>query len=65
MNRSEINEVRKKLANHWGLSQAQVHVGTKGRVCVDTLTDKVPAEHNGIIFWDGDELYDYLEEQGL
>jgi len=66
MGRKEMGDVRRLLAKHWGLSQAQVHVGTTGRVVIDKATDKTPAEHEtGIMFYDDEELYCYLEQQGL
>lgn len=65
MNRSEMAEIRKKLADYWGLSEKEVHVGTKGRVVVQRLTDKTPGNRTGIVFWDEDDLYEYLEDKGL
>jgi hypothetical protein len=65
LTRGDMSKIRKTLADHWGLSQAQVHVGTKGRVVIDKATDKTPGEGTGIVLWDEDDLYEYLEGQGL
>lgn len=65
MRRSETNRIGRMLADHWGLSQAQVHVGVRGKVMIDKSTEKTPPERNGIIFEDTEELCEYLEERGL
>ena len=60
-----MNEIRKKLAQYWELSEKDVHVGVNGRVSIGIVNDKTPTQKTGIVFWDDDELYEYLEEQGL